>query len=103
MVRLKDLQGNYYYVTEAIIPPAFQRGDELNDVIKFVRVVKDGWIICFSDRFLTRPGHRCKCHIKRLCRNTNWILFRWKLVAYHRRGNSRKLSVWICHRMETTT
>ena len=52
MVRLKDLQGNYYYMTEAIIPPAFQQGDELNDVIKFVRVVKDGWIICFSDRFL---------------------------------------------------
>lgn len=52
MVRLKDLQGHGYYMTEAIIPPAFQRGDELNDVIKFVRVVKDGWIICFSDRFL---------------------------------------------------
>lgn len=52
MVRLTDLRGNYYYMTEAIIPPAFQQGDELNDVIKFVRVVKDGWIICFSDRFL---------------------------------------------------
>lgn len=52
MVRLKDLQGYSYYMTEAIIPPAFQQGDELNDVIKFVRIVKDGWIICFSDRFL---------------------------------------------------
>lgn len=52
MIRLKDLQGNYYYMTETIIPPAFQQGDELNDVIKFVRVVKDGWIMCFSDRFL---------------------------------------------------
>lgn len=52
MVRLTDLQGHSYYMTEAIIPPAFQQGDELNDVIKFVRVVENGWIICFSDRFL---------------------------------------------------
>ena len=52
MVKLKDLQGHSYYMVEAIIPPALQQGDELKDVIEFVRVVKDGWILCFSDRFL---------------------------------------------------
>lgn len=43
MVRLTDLQGYSYYMTEANIPERYQRGDELSDVVKFVRVVKDGW------------------------------------------------------------
>lgn len=53
MIRLTDLRGHSYYITEANIPERYQRGDELVDVVEFLAdEITGDWVECFTDRFL---------------------------------------------------
>lgn len=52
MIRLKDLQGYNYYLTEANMPPGYQRGAELADIVEFIQGSGKDWVICYTDQSL---------------------------------------------------
>lgn len=52
MIRLTDLQGYNYYLTEANMPPGYQRGAELTDVVEFIQGSGKDWVTCYIDQSL---------------------------------------------------